>query len=279
MRVCSPSLPLHILKTEETEMSRGLARFALFASVWGWTLGMGDPSPFQAVAESESLTPALLNDVEVTMDFSDVQIVTQPATQRAKRPWGPEQAAGPPDSEGAGDFQTAWASLTADSQKEWLECEYAEAVMPTALVVHANDAPGSLERVSVFDEAGKEIEVWTGTDPTPRTAARGTSVILIKTDFKVKKVKVYLDSPAVPGWNEIDAVGLRVKDKEEILWAMNVTASSTYAAGFATATVTVPADQLESLKADVKGLKTEMEQLHSDMAELKELIKSLKQDK
>ena len=140
----------------------------------------------------------------------------------------------------------AYALACHRSQKEWLECEYAEAVMPTALVVHANDAPGSLEKVSVFDEAGKEIEVWTGTDPTPRTAARGTSIIPIKPDFKVKKVKVYLDSPAVPGWNEIDAVGLRVKDKEEVLWAVNVTASSTYAAGFATATVTVPADQLES---------------------------------
>lgn len=260
-------------------MSRGLARLTLIALVWGLALGIDGSSLIQALAESESPTPVLLNDNEVTVDFSAVQVFAPPATQGAKRPWGPEQAAGPPDTDGAGDFQTAWASLTADSQKEWLECEYAEAVMPTALVVHANDAPGSVERVSVFDEAGKEIEVWTGTDPTPRTAARGTSIIPIKTDFKVKKVKLYLDSPAVPGWNEIDAIGLRAKDKEEVLWAVNVTASSTYSAGFAPVTVTVPADQLESLKADVKGLKTEMEQLHSDMAELKELIKSLKQDK
>jgi hypothetical protein len=264
-------------------MSRCLSCISIVA-VLGIGLLMGDSSSLQARAESERNTPQIPTPALVAFDLGQAveevaaeQYVAQPATQRVKRSWGPEQAAGPPDTEGAGDFPTAWASLTADGQQEWLICEYAEAVMPTALVVHANDAPGSLEKVSVFDDEGKEIEVWTGADPTPRTAARGVSIIPIRTDFKVKKVKVYLDSPAVPGWNEIDAVGLRAK--EEVQWAMNVTASSTYASGFEPTTVTVPINPLQTLESDVKQLKTEMVKLQSDMAELKELIKSLKEDK
>jgi len=40
--------------------------------------------------------------------------------------------------------------------------------------------------------------------------------------------KIYVDSRGVPGWNEIDAVGLEDKDKQ-VIWATEATASSTYA--------------------------------------------------
>jgi len=46
--------------------------------------------------------------------------------------------------------------------------------------------------------------------------------------FKTNRVKVYLDSPGVKGWNEIDAVGLvDIYDKTQ--WAIAAAASSTYA--------------------------------------------------
>ncbi len=213
-----------------------------------------------------------------------VQLQELTRVQRtAKRSWGPEQAEGPPDTKGAGDIQTAWASQTQDGQKEWLICEYAEAVLPSAVVVHETYNPGSLEKLSVFDADGKEHEAWKGTDPTPRTANRGTSIIPIKTKFKIKKVKLFFDSPAVPGWNEIDAVGLREKGNEEsnIQWATKVTASSTFAQEVQPAPlmVMVPAVEIQRLKKEVKDLKTEMERLkkmEADLKELKDLVKSLK---
>src|SRR5947209_17539718 len=58
------------------------------------------------------------------------------ATPKTKRPWGPEQVTGEPDTKQAGDFPTAWASQTPDDQDEWLLLEYAEAVVPTAVRVH-----------------------------------------------------------------------------------------------------------------------------------------------
>lgn len=202
-------------------------------------------------------------------------------SQANKRAWGPEQAVGAPDTAGAGDIQTAWASLTQDGQKEWLICEYAEPVLATAIVVHETYNPGSLEKVSVFDQEGQEQEVWTGTDPTPRTAARGVSIIPIKTKFNIQKIKLYFDSPAVPGWNEIDAVGLRSKD-DNMQWAAKTIASTTYAEQTAEPVppmVIVPLDQLQKLQQDVDALKKDLErmkQMEADLKELKELVKDLK---
>ena len=202
-------------------------------------------------------------------------------TPTAKRAWGPEQAEGPPDTEGAGDIQSAWASQTQDAQKEWLICEYAEAVLPKAVEVYETYNPGSLEKVTVFGEDGTEHEAWTGTDPTPRTAMRGTSIIPIKTKFKIKKVKLFFDSPAVPGWNEIDAVGLREEDNE-VQWAEKVTASTTYAQDIepVPSMVVVPLNQLQQLEQEVKSLKEEVQrlkQMEADIKEMKELLKGLKE--
>jgi hypothetical protein len=46
--------------------------------------------------------------------------------------------------------------------------------------------------------------------------------------FKTNRVKLYLDSKGVPGWNEIDAVGLR-ESGGKTHWATSADASSTYA--------------------------------------------------
>ena len=83
-----------------------------------------------------------------------------------KRGWGPEQATGPPDTPAAGDFTSAWASLTPDGQDEWLLLEYAEPILPAAVLVHETYNPGALMRVTAFKLDGEEVEVWKGKDPT-----------------------------------------------------------------------------------------------------------------
>lgn len=145
------------------------------------------------------------------------------------RAWGPEQATGEPDTPTAGDQQTAWASLTQDGQPEWLILDYAQAVNITRVKVYETYNPGALVRVTVFDEkTGKEIEVWQGKDPTPMGAGMGVSEIALAEPRHSKRVKIYLDSVNVPGWNEIDAVGI-VDDAGKTQWAVNATASSTFA--------------------------------------------------
>lgn len=149
------------------------------------------------------------------------------ARSRAKQAWSPEQVEGPPNVPAAGDNPAAWASLGQDDQPEWLICEYRSAVNARSVSVYESLAPGALVKLTAFNPEGKEVVAWEGKDPTPRTAQRGVSLIPIRLPFQVQKIKLYLDSPAVPNWNEIDAVGL--EDTEGVThWTERARASSTY---------------------------------------------------
>jgi|GEM_PF-5196781 len=145
----------------------------------------------------------------------------------AKRGYGPEQVEGPPDVAAAGTNPQAWASLTADGQIEWLLCEYDAPVEARAVIVHESAFPGGLTKVSAFNADGDEIVAWEGDDPTPLGKPRGVSVIPIKLAFPVGRIRVTINSPAVPSWNEIDAIGLE-DASGKIYWAKHVEASSTY---------------------------------------------------
>jgi hypothetical protein len=75
-----------------------------------------------------------------------------------------------------------------------------------------------------------EIAKWEGVDPTPRDAPNGKGISKIRFDKPVEtnRVRLFLDCMKVPGWNEIDAVGL-VDKTGAVHWATGATASSTYA--------------------------------------------------
>lgn len=144
------------------------------------------------------------------------------------RSWGPEQATGEPDTEGSGDLVTAWASRTQDEQDEWLELEYDQAFQPTGVIVHETFNPGALNRITMFQSNTEEVDAWRGTDPTPRTADHGVSIVSVNVPFETKKIRLYLASRDVPGWNEIDAVGL-IDSRGKTHWATRASASSTFA--------------------------------------------------
>jgi hypothetical protein len=170
-------------------------------------------------------------DVEFVDEFTEIAFVRAfPQMRPGKPAWSPAQMEGPPDVRAAGDSQFAWASASQDGQVEWIVCEYASAVKVQAVWVYENLAPGALVKVTAFDPAGKEVLAWQGKDPTPRTAPQGISVIPVRLDFAVQRIKLYLDSPAVPNWNEIDAVGLEDSDGTKH-WAAKARASSIYGAG------------------------------------------------
>jgi hypothetical protein len=148
---------------------------------------------------------------------------------RVMRNWGPEQATGAPDTwPQQGDIVTAWASKTPDGQKEWLLLEYARPVIPKEVHIYETFNPGAVERVTAFDLTGKEVELWKGNDPTAVNSGKGISKIPCKAKFKTCLIKVYIDSPAVAGWNEIDAVGL-IDVQGKTHWATAADASSTFA--------------------------------------------------
>ena len=98
------------------------------------------------------------------------------AANGQKRPWGPEQACGAPDTSRSGDWPTAWASATPDGQREWLEVDFGEQIDGVALVVYESNAPGAIVQLWLFDEQGNTSQGLDVKDPTPTTATSGVSV-------------------------------------------------------------------------------------------------------
>jgi hypothetical protein len=191
------------------------------------------------------------------------------ATPKQNRNWGPEQVTGPPDTNEAGDVVTAWASRTPDDQDEWLLLEYAEPIRPKEIAVYETYNPGAVSRVTAFKLDGTEVEVWKGKDPSAGKDI-GVSKLPFKGDFKTNRIKVYIESTKVPGWNEIDAVGL-TDAKGKTFWAISAEASSTYAEQ--TAAPTDPRDQR------IRQLEREVRQLRQTIKKLEDMLDKLDKEK
>src|SRR5207249_10111569 len=109
------------------------------------------------------------------------------------------------------------AAATPDGQDEWLMLEYAEPVLVKEIHVHETYNPGAVTRATAFKLDGSEVEVWKGKDPSDGKDI-GVSVLPVKANFRTARIKLYIESTKVAGWNEIDAVGLK-DGQGKMFWA------------------------------------------------------------
>ncbi|HEY2952553.1 MAG TPA: hypothetical protein VGK40_08225 [Verrucomicrobiae bacterium] len=142
------------------------------------------------------------------------------------RNWGPEQATGPPDTAGAGDIPTAWASRNPNGGAEWLQLEYEKNVYVAEVRIRETHNPGAISKVTALAAGGQEIVLWEGTEQAAQAPV--DFAVPVQGNVLANSIKVYLDTARVPGWNEIDAVELIGKDGSR-QWAKQASASSTYA--------------------------------------------------
>jgi len=192
---------------------------AIALAVWAHPDG-GTTESMQAAQGEEAQTITLQRSVGTTrLTFA----------RQFGAAWSPMQAAGAPNTHGLGDIPTAWASLSPDEQREWLELDYAERIHPKSVVVFESNSPGALTRLTAFGGDGIEIELWSGDDPsTPNSEGVSVATISVSKYVVTSRIRLYLDSPKVRGWNEIDAVGL-IDEMGQTHWACGAHASSTYA--------------------------------------------------
>jgi len=100
-------------------------------------------------------------------------------------------------------------------------------VVPRSVKIYESYNPGAVCRITAFKPDGTEVQAWQGSDPTPTSALSGTSDIPLAVPFATNRVRIYLSSEKVPGWNEIDAAGL-VGPDGQLQWADDARASSFY---------------------------------------------------
>ncbi|HEX6812524.1 MAG TPA: hypothetical protein VF384_12940 [Planctomycetota bacterium] len=151
-----------------------------------------------------------------------------PDSAALQRQWGPEAACGPPDVPAPGDHGSAWATMEEDAANEWLLLEYSPPVRATSLEVHETFKPGAVRSVAILLPDGEELELWRAKDQAVPNDPGRILQIDLPVGFEVERVKLYFASEVAPGWNEIDAVGIK-DDKGKMHWAERADASSTYA--------------------------------------------------
>jgi len=123
--------------------------------------------------------------------------------------WSAEQILGPPDTYPKnGDLPTAWASESEDGQSEFIKVGFETPAHITGVKIYETYNPSSVERVEAIDETGNAHLLWQGIAEVLPKRKRIFRIDVPPTEYKVHALVIHLDSQRVPGWNQIDAVGI-----------------------------------------------------------------------
>lgn len=260
----------------------------------------------QASAEAERLIAAM---------EARLQVATRPLSQsesnaeRKGLPWSPEQATGAPDTPVVGDCPTAWAPLSPNGGKEWLDVTFArpsdvrevrivessQTHAITAAQVYVNGAlvplvinkeeavrvPAELvpvpqvpERLTIQGDAPgipPAQDTSAVAQPAPHTVSAWPESASLPA---VQKVRIELDSTGLSTWPEIDAVELVGTDGSR-QWAARAEASSTYAqrsaaaGGGAVSSGYQRANTLEEANQRIELLTRRLERLEQEVSKTK----------
>ncbi|NJN81743.1 MAG: hypothetical protein HC802_05275 [Caldilineaceae bacterium] len=96
----------------------------------------------------------------------------------------------------------------ADSGVVTLDLTYDHLVTPHAVEIYETFNPGAVTLLEAYDPAvGSWVTLWQGADTTAGESGV-FSPFFSPPAFKTNSLRLTLDTSAVPGFNDIDAVGL-----------------------------------------------------------------------
>ena len=145
-----------------------------------------------------------------------------------KASWSADQALGSPDVPEHSDHPNAWAAREPDQGEEWLQVGFGAEFEAAAIVIHESFNPGAIKAVQFFGHDELSPARTVRLESTPSEGSRVTVVRPVDSG-PVEGVRILIDEPKVPGWNEIDAVGLIDAKTGETHWAKVAKASSSFA--------------------------------------------------
>jgi hypothetical protein len=109
-----------------------------------------------------------------------------------------------------GDFTTAWASLTADEKREFLELGFDTLQTVTKIEIYETLNPGAIDSIYLRDSGSKKWKVVYSKPSIKNLPAssRIFTIQLIETTYFADAIRLAINSKEVDGWNEIDAVSI-----------------------------------------------------------------------
>jgi hypothetical protein len=130
------------------------------------------------------------------------------SSQYGTSEWSAARALGAPDVETPGeDDDRAWASEGEDDRVEFLEVGFDRPERVSGVEILETYNPGAVTEVELIAADGTRTTVYEG---APASSSSFRRLIEVPCTGKpIAAVRVTIDSRAVPGWNEIDAIGVR----------------------------------------------------------------------
>jgi outer membrane protein OmpA-like peptidoglycan-associated protein len=102
---------------------------------------------------------------------------------------------------------TAWEAAT-DDRREFLHLGFEKPMKIKQVIVAENNAAGAVVKITLYDTQNMEHEIYRHDAETLQVNSRYLQVKFEMTSYDVSAVKVSIDCRAVPGKNQIDAVGI-----------------------------------------------------------------------
>lgn len=129
------------------------------------------------------------------------------SSQWSDTDWSAARVLGAPDAAPGSDDPNAWASLGADDRVEWIEVGLAQPRRLSAVQVFESYNPGAVSRVELITTSGAHVVAFAGGPMRMGETANMRMFELACTDEPIAAIHVTVDSMAVSGWNELDAIG------------------------------------------------------------------------
>ena len=105
------------------------------------------------------------------------------------------------------DAPNAWASVEGDNQREFMELGFATPQDVESVFIYETYSPGAIDTVYLRNAVTAAwVKVWEGTAAAGPEEATIFTIQIPKTAYMVDAIRIAINSPAVAGWNEIDAV-------------------------------------------------------------------------
>ncbi|MDD4962261.1 MAG: glycogen-binding domain-containing protein, partial [Candidatus Marinimicrobia bacterium] len=144
--------------------------------------------------------------------------------------WSAQQLLGPPDAYPYHDVKSGlvWNPETADGQREFVELGFETPVYASGVMIYETFGAGAVDTVYVRNaDDGSWHNVWSGYAGSMHSISRIFPVMFEQTAFMVDAVRLAINSPAVSGYQEYDAVALAgsTESGASAEWAIRLGAS------------------------------------------------------
>jgi outer membrane protein OmpA-like peptidoglycan-associated protein len=113
-----------------------------------------------------------------------------------------------------GQSVCAWQPMTPDNpQEEFIIVGFDTLMSIRQIAIAENMGQGCIIKVEGFDEYDNVKLLWVNKEPPSTEVGKMTNIILPKlTSYRVRGIKIVLNTKRVKGWNQIDAIGISQSD-------------------------------------------------------------------